>query len=90
MFTKRQFVTLLAAILMVGATTIGVNLSVIGTMGEANDARFERTDARIEALERRMDEGFREMGAAIARLEDLIQGIHGPAQAASGAPARPS
>ena len=107
MSMKHQFLTTVAAILMVGVTTTGVNLSVIGAMGDANDARFaqidarfeqvdarfervdrrldqmearfekrfESTDARIEALERRMDAGFREMGAAIARLEGLIQGI---------------
>ncbi len=112
---KHQFITTVATILMVGITTVGVNLAVISAMGEANDvrfaqidarfaqvdARFERMDrrmdqmeARIESLERRVDDGFQEMGAAIARLEGLIQGLHGASQAASDPlppqPARPT
>ena len=112
---KHQFVTTVATILMVGVTTVGVNLAIISAMAQANDvrfaqidarfaqvdarfeqvdARFERMDrrmdqmeARIASLERRMDDGFREMGAAIARLEGLMQGILGASQAASEGPA---
>ena len=136
MSVKHQFVTTVATILMVGLTTVGVNLAIISAMGEANDvrfaqidarfaqvdarfeqvdarfaqvdarfeqvdarfeqvdARFERMDrrmdqmeARIASLERRVDDGFREMGAAIARLEGLMQGILGASQAASEGPA---
>ena len=129
MSVKLQFVTTVATILMVGLTTVGVNLAIISAMGEANDvrfaqidarfaqvdarfeqvdarfeqvdarfeqvdARFERMDrrmdqmeARIASLERRVDDGFREMGAAIARLEGLMQGILGASQAASEGPA---
>ena len=115
---KHQFITTVATILMVGITTVGVNLAIIGAMGEANDvrfaqidarfaqvdarfaqvdARFERMDrrmdqleARIESLERRVDDGFREMGTAIARLEGLIQGIQTASQAASSQPAPPA
>ena len=101
MSVKHQFITTVATILMVGITTVGVNLAIVSAMGEANDvrfaqmdARFERMDrrmdqmeARIASLERRVDDGFREMGAAIARLEGLMQGILGASQAASGRPA---
>ena len=108
MSVKHQFITTVATILMVGVTTVGVNLAIVSAMGEANDvrfaqmdarfeqvdARFERMDrrmdqmeARIESLERRVDDGFSEMGAAIARLEGLMQGILGASQAASGRPA---
>ena len=31
----------------------------------------------MDAMDRRIDERFRDMAAAIARLEGLIQGIHG-------------
>ena len=116
MSMRHQFITLIATILLVGAATIGVNLSIIGAIAEANDvrfaqidarfeqvdarfeqvdARFEQVDARFEqvdrrldrlearmdamdrrmdAMDRRMDERFRDMAAAIARLEGLIQG----------------
>ena len=112
---KNQFITTVVAILMVGVTTIGVNLSVISAMGEANDARFTQIDARFEqvdarfeqvdsrfermdrrldqmegrfeSLERRVDDGFREMAAAIARLEGLIHGLHGTARTTAGHPA---
>lgn len=108
MSVKHQFVTTVATILMVGVTTVGVNLAIISAMAQANDvrfaqidarfaqvdARFERMDrrmdqmeARIASLERRVDDGFREMGAAIARLEGLMQGILGASQAASEGPA---
>ena len=115
MSVKHQFITTVATILMVGVTTVGVNLAIVSAMGEANDvrfaqidsrfaqvdARFEQVDARfdrmdrrmdqmearIESLERRVDDGFREMGTAIARLEGLMQGILGASQAASSRPA---
>ena len=101
MSMKNQFVTTVVAILMVGVTTIGVNLSVISAMGETNDARFAQIDARfermdhrldqmedrIESLERRVDDGFREMAAAIARLEGLIHGLHGTARTTASHPA---
>ena len=102
---KNQFITLIATILLVGAATMGVNISIIGAIAEANDARFAQIDARFEqvdarfeqvdrrldrldarmdamdrrmdAMDRRIDERFRDMAAAIARLEGLIQGIHG-------------
>ena len=117
-----QFVTTVLTILMVGVTSIGVNLAVIGAMSDANDsrfaqidARFEQVDARFEQVERRldqmdrrfeqidrrfeqvdrrfeimdqrMDEGFKEMAAAIARLEGLIHGLHGTAQTTADNPA---
>ncbi len=95
---KNQFITLIATILLVGAATMGVNISIIGAIAEANDVRFAQIDARFEqvdrrldrlaarmdamdrrmdAMDRRIDERFRDMAAAIARLEGLIQGIHG-------------
>ena len=107
---KYQFFTLIATILLVGAATMGVNVSIIGAIADTNDARFaqidarfeqvdarfeqvdrrlDRLEARVDALDRRMDamgrridERFRDMAAAIARLEGLIQGIHG--QTATG------
>lgn len=102
---RQQFITLIATILLVGAATVGVNLSIIGAIAETNDVRFAQIDARFEqvdrrfdrlearmdamdrrmdAMDRRMDERFRDMAAAIARVEGLIQGIHG--QTAAGRP----
>lgn len=102
---KHQFLTLVATILLVGAATIGVNVSIIGTIADTNDVRFAQIDARFEqvdgrfeqvdrrldrlgarvdavdrrmdAMDGRIDERFRDMAAAIARLEGLIQGMHG-------------
>ena len=126
---KTQFFTTVSTILMVGVTTIGVNLAVIGAMAEANDLRFSQIDARFEQVDRRfeqvdrrfeqveqrldqmdrrfeqidrrfeqvdrrfeimdqrMDKGFKETAAAIARLEGLIQGLHGTARSTAGQPA---
>ena len=60
---KSQFVTTVSTILMVGVTSIGVNLALIGAMSETNDvrfaqidARFEQVDARFEQVERRLDQ----------------------------------
>lgn len=103
MSMRHQFITLIATILLVGAATVGVNLSIIGAIAETNDVRFaqidvrfaqidarfeqvdrrlDRLEARVDEMDRRMDERFRDMAAAIARVEGLIQGIHG--QTASG------
>lgn len=110
MSMRHQFITLIATILLVGAATVGVNLSIIGAIAEANDVRFaqidarfeqvdarfeqvdarfeqvdqrlDRLEARVDEMDRRMDERFRDMAAAIARVEGLIQGIHG--QTATG------
>lgn len=114
---RHQFITLIATILLVGAATVGVNLSIIGAIAETNDVRFaqidarfeqvdarfeqvdarfeqvdarfeqvdrrlDRLEARMDEMDRRMDERFRDMAAAIARVEGLIQGIHG--QTATG------
>ena len=43
---------------------------------------MNQLEGRMERMDRRMDERFREMAAGIARLEGLIQGLHGPARAA--------
>lgn len=124
MSMRHQFITLIATILLVGAATVGVNLSIIGAIAETNDVRFaqidsrfeqvdarfeqvdarfeqvdvrfeqvdarfeqvdqrlDRLEARVDEMDRRMDERFRDMAAAIARVEGLIQGIHG--QTATG------
>lgn len=107
---RHQFITLIATILLVGAATVGVNLSIIGAIAETNDVRFaqidarfeqvdarfeqvdarfeqvdrrlDRLEARMDEMDRRMDERFRDMAAAIARVEGLIQGIQ--SQTATG------
>ena len=48
--------------------------------------RMDTMDRRMDAMDRRIDERFRDMAAAIARLEGLIQGIHGPAAAGRAQP----
>ena len=66
---KSQFVTTVTAILLVGVTTIGVNLSVIGAMGEANKVRFTQIDARFEQMERRLDQMDRRFEVMDRRFE---------------------
>ncbi|MYH14656.1 MAG: hemagglutinin [Gammaproteobacteria bacterium] len=68
---KNQFVTTVVAILMVGVTTIGVNLSVISAMGEANDARFAQIDARFEQVDAR----FERMDRRLDQMEDRIESL---------------
>ena len=68
---KNQFVTTVVAILMVGVTTMGVNLSVISAMGEANDARFAQIDARFEQVDAR----FERMDRRLDQMEDRIESL---------------
>ncbi len=137
MWTKHQFLVLLATILLVGAAVTGANLTIapaVSKVGETRldqvdtpfdradgwidwvdvrfhqidvrfdqidvrfdrlDARFERIDrqldrleSRLERMDRRIDEGFGEMGVALARLEGLIWRFHGPERSATASPGR--
>ena len=123
MWTKHQFLVLLATILLVGAAVIGANLTIAPVVSEVREARFDQVDARLdradgwmdwvdtrfdridgrfdridrqldrlenrlERMQRRMDEGFGELGVAIARLEGLIWRFHGPARSATASPGR--
>ena len=97
---RYQFVTLIATTLLVGASVIGVNLTIVDARFGQVDARFaqvdarfaqvearlDRLEARMERMERRMDDQFRDMAAGIARLEGLIQGLHGPHAAGTPPP----
>ena len=85
MSVKHQFITTVATILMVGFTTVGVNLAIISAMGEANDvrfaqidarfaqvdARFEQVDARFEQVDARFERMDRRMDQMEARIESL-------------------
>ncbi|MYE52029.1 MAG: hypothetical protein F4X81_11240 [Gammaproteobacteria bacterium] len=68
---KNQFIATVVAILMVGVTTIGVNLSVISAMGETNDARFAQIDARFEQVDAR----FERMDRRLDQMEDRIESL---------------
>ena len=72
MSVKHQFFTTVATILMVGATTIGVNLSVIHAMGEANDVRFQQVDKRFEQVDKRFEQVDRRFEQMDRRL-DLME-----------------
>ena len=78
---KHQFVTMIATMLMVGATTLGVTLAIMDGRFEQVDARLDRLEDRMDRMEASMNARFREMATAIGRLEGLIQGLHGPARA---------
>ena len=78
MSVKHQFITTVATILMVGFTTVGVNLAIISAMGEANDvrfaqidARFAQVDARFAQVDARFDRMDRRMDQMEARIESL-------------------
>ena len=78
MSVKHQFITTVATILMVGVTTVGVNLAIVSAMGEANDvrfaqldARFAQVDARFEQVDARFDRMDRRMDQMEARIESL-------------------
>ena len=71
MSVKHQFITTVATILMVGFTTVGVNLAIISAMGEANDVRFAQIDARFAQVDARFDRMDRRMDQMEARIESL-------------------
>ncbi len=78
MSVKHQFITTVATILMVGVTTVGVNLAIVSAMGEANDvrfaqidSRFAQVDARFEQVDARFDRMDRRMDQMEARIESL-------------------
>ena len=69
---KHQFITTVATILMVGITTVGVNLAIIGAMGEANDVRFAQIDARFAQVDARfeqIDARFAQVDARFAQVD---------------------
>lgn len=71
MSVKHQFITTVATILMVGVTTVGVNLAIVSAMGEANDVRFAQIDARFAQVDARFDRMDRRMDQMEARIESL-------------------
>ena len=71
MSVKHQFITTVATILMVGVTTVGVNLAIVSAMGEANDVRFAQMDARFEQVDARFERMDRRMDQMEARIESL-------------------
>lgn len=72
---KHQFITTVATILMVGATTIGVNLSIIHAMSEANDVRFAQFDARFEQVDKRFEQVDRRLDLMEARFEKRFERV---------------
>ena len=96
MSVKSQNVVLIATVLLVGMTTIGVMLSVLSAFSDTNDIRFAQVDARFEQVDRRLDQietrlermeaGFGELRSAIAKLEGLVLGLHGMAPATASDP----
>ena len=78
MSAKHQFITTVATILMVGVTTVGVNLAVISAMGEANDVRFAQIDARFEQVDARfeqVDARFERMDRRLDQMETRIESL---------------
>ena len=55
MWTKHQFLVLLATILLVGAAVIGANLTIAPVVSEVREARFDQVDARLDRADGWMD-----------------------------------
>ena len=55
MWTKHQFLTLLATILLVGAACIGANLTIAPVVSEVGEARFDQVDALLDRADGWMD-----------------------------------
>ncbi len=84
MSVKRQFITTEATIRMVGAITIGVNLSSVHAMGEANDVRFAQFDARFQQVDWRFEQVDRRLEQMEARFEKRFERMEARIEEALG------
>ena len=72
---KSQNVVLIATVLLVGMTTIGVMLSVLSAFSDTNDIRFAQVDARFEQVDRRFEQVDRRLDQIETRLERMEAGF---------------
>ena len=72
---NHQFLTLIAAILLMGVTSIGISSVLMDSRFGVMDARFAQVDARFEQVDARfeqVDARFEQVDARFERLEDRM------------------